>query len=63
MRTLVDARLREEAQRYGLRHTCEHCVYGVPPASCMHGYPTDEHRVAIASGAEHITFCKEFEMG
>jgi hypothetical protein len=29
----------------------------------MHGYPTDEHRVAIASGAEHITFCKEFEMG
>ena len=66
MRTLVDARLREEAERFRFRHTCDDCVH-FTGTECAHGYPTEAHRAPIASteasdAPTWIVFCKEHEL-
>ncbi len=54
-------RLLEQARRFELRHACEHCIhFDAEREACGHGYPTAEHRLAVAGA---ITFCKEFELG
>ncbi len=60
MNTTVDELLREEAVRFGLRHTCDDCVYFAGD-QCAHEFPTTLHRLPIAE-ASLIAFCKEFEM-
>ena len=61
MKTLVDLRLRREAESFAFRHMCDECVYfAAAQAACTHGYPT-EHRTPIAV-ADEISFCKEFEI-
>jgi hypothetical protein len=62
MKTPVDARLREEVQRFGLRHTCDDCVHFTGDA-CIHEYPTAQHRLPIALATHEIVFCKEHEVG
>ena len=60
MKTTVDERLRREAERFQLQHTCEDCVHFTGEA-CIHGYPTAQHRLRIAT-SEAIVFCKEHEL-
>lgn len=61
MRTLVDARLREEAARFQLRHRCDDCVHFADDA-CANEWPTAEHRATLAdTHTELVVFCKEFE--
>ncbi len=60
MRTPVDERLRDEAELFRLRHTCDDCVH-FSETRCVHGYPTAPHRLPIAHSSE-ILFCKEFEL-
>jgi hypothetical protein len=60
MKTPVDDCLRDEAERFRFRHTCDDCVHLVD-AGCVHGYPTAPHRLTIAT-ANEIFFCKEFEL-
>jgi len=63
MKTLVDALLRTEAERYQLRFTCEDCAHFVPEArACAHGYPNEAHRGIRLEQAAHLEFCKEFEL-
>ena len=61
MRTLVDDRLRREAEVFRLRHTCDDCIH-FDGAACSHGYPTEPHRVPLATARE-VLFCKELELG
>ena len=60
MRTAVDERLREEAERFQLQHRCDDCVHFTGDA-CVHGYPTAPHRLPIAT-SDVIVFCKEHEL-
>jgi len=63
VKTRVDPRLREEAERFELRFTCEHCVHFEPERSgCAHGYPTAPHRGVVLALEREIEFCKEFEL-
>lgn len=63
MRTPVDARLREESERFGFRFSCEDCAHFSPErGACAHGYPTSPHRRERLAGPV-IVFCKEFELG
>jgi hypothetical protein len=62
MRTLVDARLREEAARFSLRFACEDCAhFDEAAARCAHGYPPAPRRGAL--DGDELSFCKEFEAG
>lgn len=62
MRTLVDARFREEAARYALRFACEDCAHFDPPAGrCSLEYPASPRRDALL--ARELELCKEFELG
>jgi hypothetical protein len=62
MRTLVDARLREEAARYALRFACEDCAHFDPGAErCSLEYPASPRRDALSSA--ELELCKEFELG
>ena len=63
MKTTVDAVLRDEAARYRLRFTCEHCVHFVPErAACAHGYPAAPHHALDLAALDVLEFCKEFEL-
>lgn len=63
MKTRVDPRLREEAARFELRFTCEHCVHFEPERrGCAHGYPTAPHLGVELAREREIEFCKEFEL-
>ena len=63
MRTPVDLRLREEAARFQLRFTCEDCVhFAAERRACANGYPTQAHLEVDLEHAEHLEFCKEFEL-
>jgi hypothetical protein len=63
MRTPVDARLREEAERFAFRFGCEDCAhFGAERGTCAHGYPTEAHR-RTRLGGPFLVFCKEFELG
>ena len=66
MRTLVDTRLRDEAERFSFRFACEDCAHfderGLGGSgSCSLRYPAAPRRTALAE--EHIELCKEFELG
>ena len=63
MRTPVDLRRREEAARFQLRFTCEHCVhFVVERRACANEYPTDAHLAVDLERAPSLEFCKEFEL-
>lgn len=62
MKTLVDARLREEARRLLFLFRCDDCAAFDPTRErCAHGYPTEPHRRTL--DADEIVFCKEFDAG
>lgn len=64
MRTRIDARLRDEASRFGLRFACDDCAhFDARQVACAHGYPTAPHRRNLLGDAEELTFCKEFDLG
>lgn len=64
MKTLVDGRLVEEAQRARLRFRCDDCAhFDVQGARCAHGYPVAPHRPGPLTVGRTIVFCKEFELG
>jgi len=62
-----DARFDEEAERFALRFTCEHCAcFNAGTERCRHGWPNALHRLAryqqpLREGDE-VVFCKEFEV-
>jgi hypothetical protein len=63
MRTVVDAALLREADASSLRFECDDCVYfDAARASCVHGYPVEEHRPGALAVGRVIVFCKEFEL-
>ena len=63
MRTPVDAQLREEAERFQLRFTCEHCVhFAAERRGCANGYPTQAHLEIDLEASAELEFCKEFEL-
>ena len=63
MITLVDERLRVEAERFRLRFACEECAHFVPDqASCEHGYPPGPRREPALDARHTLVFCKEFEL-
>jgi hypothetical protein len=56
-----DARLDEEAARFGLVRHCEDCaLYDGAEDRCAHGYPTAPHRKG--ADARIVMFCKDFEV-
>jgi hypothetical protein len=65
VRTLVDARLRDEAERFSFRFACDDCVHfeehAGPAGRCSLRYPAAPRRTALA--LEHVELCKEFELG
>lgn len=62
MKSLVDARLREEGERFRLVFTCDHCAHFEPNSgTCVNGYPNVAHRRKL-DAAETLEFCKEFEL-
>jgi hypothetical protein len=63
VRTLVDLQLREEARRFELRFTCEHCVhFAVERRACANEYPTQAHLGIDLERSASLEFCKEFEL-
>jgi hypothetical protein len=77
MKTLVDERLRLEADRFAFRFGCEHCAHfdvgqsspsaaaangTVGSAACANGYPSEAHRDVDLSTRSELFFCKEFEL-
>jgi len=63
VRTLVDLRLREEARRFELRFTCEHCVhFEEQRRACANEYPTLAHLDIELEHSASLEFCKEFEL-
>ena len=64
MKLPQDAAFRHQRERFSLRFTCEHCALFDPDAeSCVHGFPTDEHRLAYYEDHDAlIVFCKDFEL-
>ncbi len=63
MRTPVDPQLREEAQRFELRFTCEHCVhFAADRRACANEYPTHAHLGIDLERSVSLEFCKEFEL-
>jgi hypothetical protein len=63
VKTEVDAKLRDEAARYRLRFTCEHCAHFVPERiACAHGYPVRAHHALDLAELRSLEFCKEFEL-
>ena len=63
MRTPVDPQLREEAERFQLRFTCEHCVhFETERRACANEYPTDAHLNVDLEKRTGLEFCKEFEL-
>ena len=65
MKLPQDARFREQAEKFRLRFTCEHCaLFDERRETCAHGYPTAEHRDAhYADPDALLVFCKHFELG
>lgn len=63
MKTRVDARLRDEARRFGLVFTCEHCAhFASDTGECAHEYPNHAHRSGALEERTELEFCKEFEL-
>lgn len=64
MKFVHDDQFREERERFGLRFTCEDCVYFQElEARCVHGFDTRQHRSErYAETSPSLLFCKEFEL-
>jgi hypothetical protein len=64
VRTEVDAELRRDATRYGLRYACEDCAYFVAPTGgCAEGFPNAMHRARpLDVETTALVFCKRFEL-
>ncbi|HEX3776954.1 MAG TPA: hypothetical protein VHV51_20920 [Polyangiaceae bacterium] len=63
MQTLIDSRLQEEAKRFALRFTCEHCVHFESDSrACANGYPVSAHLEIDLEVSTRLEFCKEFEL-
>jgi hypothetical protein len=58
VRTRVDERLRDEAERFAFRFACEDCA-NFDGQRCAHEYPPEPRRVLRLE----VVFCKEFELG
>jgi hypothetical protein len=64
MKTSVDSRLRQEAERFALRFECEDCAHFEEGSGrCAEGFPNDVHRAGRLDGSDRIVFCKRFELG
>lgn len=65
MRAPQDDRFRTQQSLLVLRFTCDHCAMFDPERQrCVHGYPTDEHRLARyeADREAPVVFCKEWDL-
>lgn len=63
MQTKVDELLIQQAERFSLRFSCEHCAhFDEPGERCAEGYPNGEHRSARLTGRQLVVFCKSFEL-
>jgi hypothetical protein len=63
MKTPVDPRLRDEAQRFAFRFACDDCAHFDPDsARCSLQYPATLRHGALTSGAPAIELCKTFEL-
>jgi len=61
VRTLVDARLRDEASRFAFRFACEECAhFDAPGQRCSLAYPAAPRREALQG--PHLELCKDFEL-
>jgi hypothetical protein len=59
----VTLALRQEAEAFALRFSCEdccHCEDSSAEPSCSLGFPADLRRDALAG--EELAFCKSFEL-
>jgi hypothetical protein len=63
VKTVVDDRLLEEAERFALRFACEDCAhFDGGGERCLHAFPTAPHRRALLRPGSVLSFCKEFEL-
>ena len=61
MKTVADARLRNEAAQFQLRFACEDCAeFDAKTERCALGYPPAPRRRDL--DAESLEFCKAFEL-
>jgi hypothetical protein len=62
VKTVVDARLREEARRYAFRYACEDCAHFSPSPRhpCSLAYPASPRQGALDGPI--VEFCKSFEV-
>ena len=63
MRHPVTLALRQEAEAFALRFSCDDCCHredGTPEPSCSLGFPAELRRDALAG--EELAFCKSFEL-
>ena len=60
MKTLVDERLIDEAERFAFRFACEDCAhFDTRGESCSLAYPATPRRVDLRR--THLELCKTFE--
>lgn len=60
----VDDQLREEARRYRLVFSCDHCAqFDLENELCSLGYPSEPHRSPNLEARDEVIFCKTFEVG
>jgi hypothetical protein len=70
LKTLVDARLLEEAARLRFRFACEDCAhFSAEDERCTFGYPAAPRRAVLDPGADvkrggaaFLELCKAFEL-
>jgi acetone carboxylase gamma subunit len=63
LRTLIDARFRDEAKRFTLRFTCPNCAhFEAEREACANGYPNRAHLGVDLEADATLEFCKEFEL-
>lgn len=71
MRFPLTDQLLDEAQRFGLRSSCRHCLFYVAARErCAHEWPNDDQRRWPLDAPDEqgvqphdVSFCKEFELG
>jgi hypothetical protein len=62
MVTVVDARLREEAERFALRFSCEDCAHQERNGECSLGFPPEPRTSEALRRQPSLRFCKTFEL-
>jgi hypothetical protein len=68
VRTVVDARLRDEAARFRFRFACDDCAhFDDARERCSLSYPAAPRRraleLAAEEGSDSVETCKAFELG